>query len=58
MLVDLDVVNTDTKGTFGAKVYYSTTESAIIAKKYRKNIFLIIIYQKYLLQKNKETLVN
>ena len=38
MLVDLDVVNTDTKGTFGAKVYYSTTESAIIAKSIEKHL--------------------
>ena len=38
MLVDLDVVNTDTKGTLGAKVYYSTTESAIIAKSIEKHL--------------------
>lgn len=38
MLVDLDVNNSETKEVFGAKVYYSTAESAIIARSIEKNL--------------------
>ena len=37
-IVDLGVTNTDERNNFGAKVYYSTSESSIIARSIEKNL--------------------
>ncbi|MGX7111697.1 N-acetylmuramoyl-L-alanine amidase [Gemella cuniculi] len=37
-LIDLDVINTETKNNFGVKVYYGTAESASIARSIEKNL--------------------